>query len=439
MSVLEFEPVVKSSIEPNLESLRAKRVASSVMAFRRAEQEPDPYIRKAIYEHVYDQETTHICEILNGKVETEIPFEVRKGRLTAICEDGPVDWQEFSKNNFLYADLLAKSDSSLKPYLRIAEVEVEEALEQLEIVKAGEPKTTVRLSLCGDDIFSSNALKKIGRLPEKQRAMLRVSVFDGQNLRLYTRSIDGMSLESGKKFLKENFGIELPDRADSVDVLKARPTLDGAHHELADNLTPSQTGIDTYKFVINRPDLLKVYLKSLEDLARSDYDFETIVLHANELRNDIMASFSEAFEGKAILATAESIAGAGERARQEGKEFFGCDMVVTSMHEKTGLGIRQGEVDVDCVKCPKCSHLGMDKGSFRQGFWHCRGCGVKKAFNKNGQKVLNQKQKKDNLNQEGLYEWWTLVKQQDKMKRQQKMMQEKSRQQIEKEKLAHAA
>ena len=189
---------------------------------RRVQTEVDIDIQQCTYEHIYNQETTHLSEILDGVIKTEVDFKSIEGKLFAIDETGPTDWEVFHENNWNYAKLLVQNDQDLKPYLEIAELEADEGYLQAKIVEIGEPKTMAVLSLCGEDILSPKVLTKLGRNPIKQRAMFRVSTFDGQNLKIYSRSIDNMDLKTGQEFLRINFGIELSAGAKSTDILKTR-------------------------------------------------------------------------------------------------------------------------------------------------------------------------------------------------------------------------
>lgn len=418
MPVLETEPKPLPSVEPTLEQLRAKKAASSVMALRRAEFEPDPLIKKAIFEHVYNQETTHLCEILEGKVETEVEFETIDGKLYAVDETGLTDWEKFHENNWQYANLLVEQNPKLEPYLRISEADTEEGIAQIEMVKAGEPKTMVKLSLCGDDILDEQALLKLGRDPLKKRAMLRVSIFDGAKLKLYTRSIDNMSLEGGKEFYKHNFNIEIPNDYDSADLLSMSVAYDEVLHNLADELVPSQAGINTYQFVNQQQDLLKVYFESLNGLAQGNLSEYQIAFSANELRYDIMSSFKKRLRGDDVYASADAIISAGNEDRARGETHNGCDDSVTSLQSKTGLGLKSNEQKTDCVTCPNCSKVvNLDKEYFRAGFLRCPSCKATKAYKK-GAKLPQKKHKRYNEAQEGFFEWWTKQKQLDKLKRQ---------------------
>ncbi len=437
MSPIKTESNIDLSAEPTLEFLRAKRITSSVLALRRAQNEQNPRIKCELYEHVYDQETTHLSEVLDGVVRAEVNFTSLNNKLLALDESGPIDWEEFHQNNWQYSNLLAQQEPELRPYLKIAEAEAEEGFIQAEMVESGEPKTMVVLSLCGDDILSPAALKKIGRDPIKRRAMLRVSMFDGQKLKIYSRSIDGMGVDSARKFLNDKFGIELPASASSVDILKTRIILDGAHSQLADDLTPPQLGHDTYKFVLAQPDLLKTYIGSLENLSASNLSEAEIVYLANELRYDIMASFRKRLEGKKVYATASSIASAGNSAREEGEEFNGCDTVVSSLVNRLGYGPK-AEIQRDCITCPGCSKVvNADKDYFAAGFLRCPECKLTVKYRKDA-RLPDKNKDSHNQNQEGFFEWWIKKKQQDKLKRQQQLIEQKSKEQIQKDQLALA-
>lgn len=423
----------------NLEELQQRKQADSVLLLREMQDSDDLLYRKELFEYVYNQDTTHISEVLEGQVRTVLDFDL-SGDTLFLREDGHrTDWLELHRNGVTYARTKAAVEVGLEPYARISELELEEAIEQRTMIAAGQPATMVKLSLIGDDLMNKKQLLSLGRQPEKQRAFLRVSVFDGQKLTIDSRSIDGMSVADGRQFLAANFGIELPEDSCSLDVLENTVRLSGARHDLADQLVP-MTGRDSYAFVLEQQDLLNGYFSAMIDLARrKDLSLSEISYHANDLRYDIMSAFKRRFEGYAADANdimgEIALAGAAERAN--GTDYLGCDTVVNSPANSAGYlnaqlsqefkwrsgfcrvgycptGKNQTSVG-PCDVCAHCQGLFDRKLSLSQVEKHNRG------IMEGSQKNYYQK-----TSQEGFGEWWHRIGQEIKYKNQMKQKQEQA-------------
>jgi hypothetical protein len=238
--------------------------------------------------------------------------------------------------------------------------ELDESEMQEAMVSAGVPAVMAKLSLCGNDVMLADRLKKLGRDPDLQRAYLRVSVFDGKDMHIHSRSIDGLSLDDGRD-IANGWGIwqtpqmDVEPDASSVDILKNQVYFEGDQmdiaqmHRLADGLVSAfdtlQTkrtgklhkagrtpeGADTYRFVLSNQDLLNAHLGSLSDLAqRKNLPIGHIAAVSNDLRYDIMSSFKQRLEGTWVDlgGLGESVAAAGDIERQAGTQYGGCDTVI---------------------------------------------------------------------------------------------------------------
>lgn len=413
--------------ESQLETLKTKRSLSSVMALRRACRGGDARLSRELLEYVYNQETTHICEVLDGVVRTEVHFAVSDGELYTLDENGPLQWRAFHQNNLDYAEALAAQNTALKPYLQIARAEFEEGELQRRIVAAGRPATMAVLSPCGDDLLPPEALELLGRDPARQRAMLRVSVFDGRNLTIYARSIDHLSLKAAKRLVIENFGLELTEPASSADVLRSRLVIDGAWHDLADELTPPQHGPDTHRFVLAHADLLGAYFEALNGLAFTEAGSDAeLAGWAEELKLDFMASFKERLEGRWVSADSSSVTQSGNRAREAGITFSGCDMVVGGSVKRLGYGAPGNELKSECLTCPGCRRVvSADEEYFKAGFLRCPECLLTVPYRQSAS-LPKVKQKRYNQNKESLYQWWTRRSQEYRSRQKTRQAQDKS-------------
>lgn len=335
---------------------------NAVFLLREAHDTDDVYLRQRLFEQAADQEASLMSEVLEGAVATDFKFESHDGKLYLLQPRGVTDWQLMHQNGVLRAEAKAAEDPQFGPYVEMAAGELEESRLQETMVAAGEPAVMAKLSLCGDDVMSTARLKMLGRDPDLRRAYLRVSVFDGKDMHIHSRSIDGVSLSAGHGFATgwgtwEQPQMELEAGASSVDILKNQLYFDEAQmsieqmHQLADKLVGAfdwlqaertglphkagraPEGVDTYKFVLANDDLLTAHMGSLYRLAgRRDLPVGHLAAMTNDLRYDIMSSFKQRLEGSWVDlgSLGDSVAAAGDAERALGTQFGGCDTVVSA-------------------------------------------------------------------------------------------------------------
>ena len=341
------------------------RAANSVLMLRNMLKTEDEALKETIYHQVCDQEFSHIPEVLDGETRTHFEFAAHEGRLYIMQPDGVVDWLTIHENGVKRARKKAEADPRLEFYAEIAEEELEEAEAQLAMVEAGQSATMLAVSLDGSDLGTSSELKALGRDPQKRRAYLRASVFDNGRLHLYSETYDGLTVDTAKQMLADHFGVNLPEGATSIDILKSRVTLAGAHHELLQQIKPRQ-GANNYDFVLEQKDLLARHMENLIDLAGYNLPEAELAWQADELRYDIMSSFKRRLEGswENLGDLGRSIAYAGTIERSAGTQYPGCDAVVTAQQnnlQKAGYLNTQGLELFSLVKkefkstwCPNC-------------------------------------------------------------------------------------
>jgi hypothetical protein len=344
----------KLSPVTNHEELAHLQAAGSVMLLKQMHDSPDVEMRRAIFEQVCDQETSHISEVLPGVVNTRFNFDIRDRKLFVLQPHGVTDWRKMHEMGVARAQSMAEISSNLKFYEDIAKAELQEAITQEELITKGKPAAMVTLSLCGEDVGSSHALKKLGRDPDQRRAFLRVYWTDGVNkqINLDSRSVDNMALVDGIAMIK-GLGKELPDGANSLDVLSSRVIIEDLSESemssLADKLVDSfdrkllkRTGNkhkagrsevdaqDTYNFVLEQEDLINVHMESLCELASRDLPLSILAEYSDDLRYDIMASFKRRMKGEweECGSLADSVSNAGGAERSIGTEFRGCETII---------------------------------------------------------------------------------------------------------------
>jgi hypothetical protein len=344
------------SSNKSAEVLEHIQSANSVLLLKDMHETSDTELKRTIFEQVCDQESSHISEVLPGIINTRFNFDVKNGKLFAIQPNGATDWLQMHENGVARASSMAAINSEFNFYEKIAIAELNEATAQEELINYNKPIAMVTLSLSGDDIATDRALKQLGRDPEQKRAFLRVSWTNGidKKIHLDSRSIDGMSLEDGKKFLAD-LGAKLAEDANSLNVLSTQVLIDDLNENnlssLADKLVENhdenlfaKTGIkhkagrseqesqDTYNFVLNQQDLLNAHMDSLCELAKRNLPLPVLAEYTNDLRYDIMSGFKRRLDGtweeKGSLAESVSFAGGAERS--SGTEFSGCDTTISA-------------------------------------------------------------------------------------------------------------
>jgi len=348
--------------------------SNSTLLLREMHRTPDEFLQRRLYEQAADQEASLISEVLEGSVVTDFSFTTAEGRLYLIQPNGVTDWQQMHELGVARAEAKAADDSRFRPYVEIARAELEESRLQEEMVKTGRPAAMAKLSLCGDDVMSAEELEKLGRDPKARRAFLRVSVFDGQQLHIHSRSIDGLDLADGRG-LADGWGTfqrpltNIQPAASSIDILNnqlyfEQDELDLSQmHQLADELVAgfdalqrqrtgraykagrTPEGVNTYEFVLANQDLLKAHMDSLVSLAKhAELPIGHVAAVTNSLRYDIMSSYKQRLEGRweDLGSLAESVAAAGETERANGTEFWGCDSIVSPNTANTGYVNAEG-------------------------------------------------------------------------------------------------
>lgn len=406
--------------EQNLDryQLEQQMDVNSVMLLQEMSCTDDYYLRQRLFEQAADQEASLISEVLEGAVITDFSFHVCDGKLYLLQPNGVTDWQQMHKHGKARAVARAAEDLNFGPYIDIAEAELEESRMQEAMVEAGVPAVMVKLSLCGEDVMDATHLKQLGRDPDLKRAYLRTSVFDGTQMYIHSRSIDGVNLLDGRSIangwgLWEEPQMAISPDASSVDILKSKLYFGQSDmsleemHRLADKLVGafdalqtrrtgklykagrSPEGVDTYKFVLSNQDLLNAHMSSLVDLAaRQELPIGHVAATTNDLRYDIMASFKQRLEGTWVEydSLAESVAAAGDSEREIGTQFGGCDTVIGSQTAGiagyiNGYGNKGSEIlsKFSSKWCPNCLPTpkpGKEVQAWRKGLEiGCYNCG----------------------------------------------------------------
>jgi hypothetical protein len=307
-----------------------RRAVNSVWLLRDMHEAADPILQRQLFEQACDQEASHISEVLKGAGHTKFEFESRDGRLYILQPDGVTDWMAMHQNGVERAKRMAELKPELEFYARISEAELAEAQLQEDAINSGRPQTIITMSLCGEDVASSDNLKAIGRDQELRRAYLRTSIFDGEKLHLDSRTIDYLGVDEAKTIYKDILGIELPAEVNSLDILETPAVFAGVRSDLADRISPPPAE-NTYDFVLRHRDLLEAHMAAMSELAL-DCQKDKLADLADDLRYDIMSSYKQKLEGNWIdmSSLGESVAYAGSMERDAGTQYSGCDVIIGS-------------------------------------------------------------------------------------------------------------
>jgi len=345
-----------------LNELEQARVLHSVELLR-DRQNSAPELSSELYWQARDLETTFFAEGLDGENRTDFPFNTLEGKLYVVQPKGATDWLALHENGLARARAKSWEDSRFKFYADIAEAEFEEAKAQQHMVQERRPATLFSISLCGDDLASPASLKAIGRDPEKSRGYIRASVFDGQNLHLYSCSVDGMTTQDARDIYQKYFSAELPKSANSIGILRNRIKIPGEHRGLLDVIAPPK-GRETHQFVLSQTDLIDAHMDGLQALANLNLGRDVLAERADNLRYDIVSSLKQRYEGTWVDAgsLAESVAHAGMIERDAGTEFYGCDNVLTAENKAVRAGYLNargfeallGKKKFESKFCPNC-------------------------------------------------------------------------------------
>ncbi|MBX4190809.1 hypothetical protein KW794_01850 [Candidatus Saccharibacteria bacterium] len=433
---------------------------NAVMLLRDMHETEDLQLQQRLFEQAADQEASLISEVLEGIVITDFKFETQNGKLYLLQPNGVTDWRMMHGHGVKRAEAKAAEDHLYQPYVKMAEAELTESQTQEAMVRNGEPAAMVKLSLCGEDVMSTERVRKLGRDPDLRRAFLRVSVFDGKDMHIHSRSIDKVNLTDGRGIATgwgswEKPQMDLTHDASSVDILRDQLYFDQSQmsieqmHGLADKLVAAYDKLqatrngkifkagrcpedtNTYKFVLDNQDLLNAHLSSLVELAaKQELPIGHLAAITNDLRYDIMSSFKQRLDGKwkDMGSLGESVAAAGAAERASGTQYGGCDTVIGAQTaENAGyLNGQSNEIKANCVKCPSCeSIVDLPKKLLDQNIMHCVQCKAS-AHTKGGkvnQKIIDDfygitRQEQDNswFKTESFGEYWARLNHEQELK-----------------------
>lgn len=379
--------------------LRRRKLAPVIGELALSSNEADNLRRRRLAEL-----TSGLAEAIDGVVRTDWSFEITDGKVMAedgqavedLLRNGLQDAMRIASSNLFYASFLPQRSRH----------ELDELREQQAMAaEITDYNTIITFSPYTEELATTpqnNAkLRRANQKPDWQRAMIRVSRFDGGRLHVSTRSIDNSSLKLLKQTAKNSLGYEFQAK-NSTEMLGERIYLNVANNQIADELVNEADSIiaaekggawkqgrqektaDTQKYVESQQAILEEFFRVDERLAQQHPDFESykeafheqLYNYAALLENRLLSG-RPAEQMYDVSAAAEA---SGAMARAEGKVYDMCGLVLTANGENTSYGAKTGFESLlrlmgKEVECPACKEkVVMPAAKLEKGILCCTAC-----------------------------------------------------------------
>ncbi len=353
-----------------------------------------------------DELASGLAEALPGVVKTEWTYKSENGKL--IAKDGQ-EIEQLLINGFRQSVAMAAKDNFYEPFLpQRARHELDEIREQEAMVNGRTDfNTIVTFSPYSQEYDSPETrakLKIAAQEPDWQRGMIRVShAVDGE-LHIFTRSMDGSSVELFKAIARRQLGYNFVAE-DSTEMLGERiyiQTADNLWPELADSLVETGDSIlsqhsssdlvqgrattealDTQKYVNSQRPIIEALIDLSKELAlqHKDYGSYKQALEA-ELYNHIallkLGIGTGANQPIINMSAASSAAGAIAAAR--GEVYNMCGYMLSGSDATAETAAKTGFESLlrlagKPVECPACKQkVIVPSSKLREGRLCCLSC-----------------------------------------------------------------
>jgi len=355
----------------------------------------------------YDEMASGLAEALQGNVRTHYTFDLVDGKL--VAEDNqPIEQLMEQGINRAYG--LANQDNFYKQFVpQRAEHELNEFRKQQDMTTGRtDYNTIITFSPYSEEFDTSPEsrakLVAADQKPYWQRAMVRVSHWDGQKLHIYTRSIDNSDVSLLKEtaaqtlfselkatnstdMLGEQITRKLPAKMCSylADVIvgSADEILAARHGGEWHQGRPVQEAADLQAFVESQSEVVMQLINSGRQLALEHGAFDSYKQAFNQKVYDYVAlleaRLSYAIHSPIVDIEAASSA-AGELARSEGKVYDMCGLVLKPDNQSL-VGTQTGfesllRLQGKKIQCPECRHqVVVQKSELAAGKLACPDCG----------------------------------------------------------------
>ena len=356
----------------------------------------------------YDEMHSALVEGLKGRVSTHYSFKLEGGRL--IAEDGE-DIEKLLVRGVEDAENMAASDNFFAEFLpQRARAELQEHRENLTMAKGmANFNTIVTLSPYSEEFDTSEANRKklvqAAQKPYWQRAMLRVSHWDGEELHIFTRSIDNSDLEILKATASQSLDYSYAaDNTNEMLAERIHMNIDDPTWELlpdmivhqADKLISKRLDLECSQgrplddaanlevFVSNHDEVLQHLLRTGRSMSLQHDNFETykkafdreVYNHLALLEARLEQKETDSIEDVGVAAGA-----AGAHAAAEGRVYDMCGMVLGANNASQNPASQTGfeslmRLEGKKITCPECKNkVVVPKKNLEAGVLTCSDCG----------------------------------------------------------------
>lgn len=356
----------------------------------------------------YDEMHSALVEGLKGTLSTHYSFKLENGRL--IAEDGE-DIETLLVRGLEDAEIIAASDSFFAEFLpQRAMAELQEHRENVAMAKGGENfNTIVTFSPYTEELDTSEINRKKlvqgAQKPYWQRAMLRVSHWDGDKLHIFTRSIDNSNLEILKQTASQSLDYEYA-AGSTNEMIAERIHLDISDQtwELlpdmivhqADKLIseyleaeckqgrPLDDAANLEAFVNKHDEVVQHLLKTGRSLSLQHSSFDAYKKSFNLEVYNHLALLEARLEQKATTSIEDvgaAAGAAGAHAAAEGKVYDMCGMVLNANNASQNAASQTGfeslmRLEGKKITCPECKNkVVVPKKNLEAGLLTCSDCG----------------------------------------------------------------
>lgn len=355
----------------------------------------------------YDELTSGLAEALPGVVKTHWAFEPVDGKL--VAKDGQTT-EQLLINGLHDAIHKANHDSFYIPFLPArARHELDELREQEAMVNGRVNfNTIVTFSPYSEEYDTEETkekLKNAAQDPDWQRAMIRVSHWDGEELHVFTSSSDNSDVSLLRETAKVGLGYEF-NAEDSTAMLGERIHLDvrnSAWLDLADSITaqadvilskrqggewhqgrPAAEAKDTQKYIESQTEIIYDLLETEKKLAAGSNSFKEYKKAIDMVMYDHAALLKRRIgmgDNFSIIDVAAASVAAGNISRANGEVFNMCGYVLEPGSTEAQMAVRTGFESLmrllgKEVKCPACEKkVVVPANKLLDGRLACKKCG----------------------------------------------------------------